>query len=143
MAIYLPDVNVWIALSVIEHAHHRQALRWFESTDGHTLAFCRVTQMGFLRLLTNPHVMKNDALTPRAAWQCLDEVYRAIGPILAPEPELLETAWRGTTSSPKAGPNLWMDAYLAAFAQLAGFTFVTFDRGAARHASAAVKIPDS
>lgn len=142
MAIFLLDVNVWIALSIIEHPHHKPALRWFETTAGDTLAFCRVTQMGYLRLLTNQHVMKQDALTPGDAWQCLDEVYRAIRPILAPEPELLDTIWRGMTSSPKAGPNLWTDAYLAAFAQVAGFTFVTFDRGAARHHKTAVKVLD-
>ena len=143
MPIFLPDVNVWIGLAVIEHAQHRQALRWFESTSGDTLAFCRVTQMGFLRLLTNPHVMKSDALTPQAAWRCLDRVYQETAPIFAPEPTLLETAWRGITSDPKPGPNPWTDAYLAAFAQLSGFTFVTFDRGVPRFKKTSLRILDT
>jgi len=146
MATFLPDVNVWIALAVIEHAQHREAIRWFESAPGDTLAFCRVTQMGFLRLLTNRHVMKGDELTPRAAWQCLDRVCQAATPIFASEPALLETAWRSVTwdlrGDTKAGPNLWTDAYLAAFAQISGFTFVTFDRRVT-HKNTAIRILDA
>jgi hypothetical protein len=140
---FLPDVNVWIGLAVIEHEQHGQAIRWFESTAGHNLAFCRVTQMGFLRLLTNAHVMKSDQLTPEAAWRRLDRVYREVHPIFAPEPELLEKTWRGITSEPKAGSNLWTDAYLAAFAQTTGYTLVTFDRGVSRHRKTSVRILDS
>ena len=95
MSVFLPDINVWIGLTVIEHEQHLEAIRWFESATGDTLAFCRVTQMGFLRLLTNTHVMKGDALTPQAAWRRLDHVWRAVNPVFAPEPALLETAWRG------------------------------------------------
>ncbi len=61
---FLPDVNVWVAIAVAEHEHHDRAARWLESTHGHSLAFCRVTQMGFLRLLTNVHVMKGDRFSP-------------------------------------------------------------------------------
>jgi toxin-antitoxin system PIN domain toxin len=140
---FLPDVNVWVALAVIEHEQHRQAAEWFESIAGHDLAFCRVTQMGFLRLLTNSHVMKGDQLTPEAAWQCLDRVYREVEPVFVAEPEHLEKAWRGITGAPKAGPNLWTDGYLAAFAQTTGYTFVTFDRGVSRYKKTPVRILDS
>jgi len=140
---FLPDVNVWIGLAVIEHEQHRQAIQWFESTSGHSLAFCRVTQMGFLRPLTNRHVMQGDELSPAAAWRRLDGVYRAVGPLFAPEPELLEKTWRGITSRSNAGPNLWTDAYLAAFAEITGYTLVTFDRGVSRYKRTAVRILDS
>ena len=149
MPIFLPDVNVWIGLAVIEHAQHGEAIAWFESTSsdpasGNNLAFCRVTQMGFLRLLTNQPVMKGDALTPRAAWRCLDRVYKETAPIFAPEPTLLEGAWRGITwGSAKKGRNLWTDAYLAAFAQISGFTFVTFDRGVSQYKNAPILILDA
>jgi predicted nucleic acid-binding protein len=46
----LPDVNVWLALTIAEHVHHAPAKRWFESQEHEQIAFCRVTQMGFLRL---------------------------------------------------------------------------------------------
>ena len=55
--IYLPDVNVWVALAVDGHPHHAIAKRWFERLGQESLLFCRVTEMGLLRLLTNEHVM--------------------------------------------------------------------------------------
>ena len=137
---FLPDVNVWIALAVIEHEQHLPAVSWFEATEGHDLAFCRVTQMGFLRLLTNPHVMNGDPLTPEAAWQRLDLVYRDVSPVFASEPQELEKIWRSVTAVPRGGRNLWTDAYLAAFAQTTGFTLVTFDQGVARFRKTAVRI---
>jgi hypothetical protein len=65
-------------LPLSRHTRHSQAVRWFDSTSTDTLAFCRVTQTGFLRLLTNSHVMRGDALTSQAAWRRLDRVYRSI-----------------------------------------------------------------
>lgn len=32
--IYLPDVNVWIALAIAEHVHHKPAQGWFDSSEG-------------------------------------------------------------------------------------------------------------
>jgi hypothetical protein len=72
--IFLPDVNVWIALAAERHLHHRAARLWFSSLQDGALAFCRVTQLGFLRLLTNSHVMKEEVLLPDGAWRA----YRAM-----------------------------------------------------------------
>jgi predicted nucleic acid-binding protein len=55
---YLPDVNVWIALAAERHIHHLPARQWFNAIGDERLAFCRITQLGFLRLLTNKHVMR-------------------------------------------------------------------------------------
>ncbi len=63
---WLPDVNSWLALSVARHEHRQMASRWWLSTH-EPAYFCRVTQMGLLRLLTNPKVMGPDILTPIAA----------------------------------------------------------------------------
>ena len=52
---YLLDVNVWIALAAERHTHHRVARYWFSNLQDEKLAFCRLTQLGFLRLLTNIH----------------------------------------------------------------------------------------
>ena len=54
---YLPDVNVWIALAVSGQVHHRTASVWLEEAGDEIITFCRVTQLGFLRLLTNQRVM--------------------------------------------------------------------------------------
>ena len=66
---YLPDVNVWIALAAERHILHRAARHWFSNLQGEKLEFCRLTQLGFLRLLTNKHVMQEEVMTPDEAWQ--------------------------------------------------------------------------
>jgi toxin-antitoxin system PIN domain toxin len=137
---FLPDVNVWIALAVIEHKHYEQAVKWFDSVGDNDIAFCRVTQMGFLRLLTNPHVMKGDQFTPSGAWQLFDRLYAQANAVFEPEPPQLETIWRGVTRTSRPETNFWTDAYLAAFAEAADYTLVTFDRGVSRFKNVSVKI---
>jgi uncharacterized protein len=66
---YLPDVNVWIALAAARHSHHQSARNWFNKLQDEQLAFCRLTQIGFLRLLTNKHVMQEEVMTTGQAWQ--------------------------------------------------------------------------
>ena len=39
----LPDVNVWLALSVPEHVHHSAALAWWQQGAGAKCCFNRVT----------------------------------------------------------------------------------------------------
>ena len=128
----LPDVHVWIALTIAEHIHHRAARAWYEQNPYDAIAWARITQMGFLRLLTNPKVMGRDALTSAGAWAIWDDWSRDPHVISVAEPYGMEDAWRGLTSSSRTGPNYWTDAYLAAFSLAAGFTLVTFDRSLAR-----------
>lgn len=124
---YLADVNLWIALAADQHVHHPAASRWFRNLRDDKLAFCRITQMGFLRLLTNKHVMQEEVVSPGRAW----ETYRALRSdwrirYLA-EPIELAELWHSFTLGRAASPNFWTDAYLCAFAQAAGSTLVTFD----------------
>jgi uncharacterized protein len=129
----LPDVNVWLALTVAEHVHHAAATQWFETPEHEQIAFCRVTQMGFLRLLTNPRVMADAALAPERAWNLLDTLLRDSRIFFSAEPLDLETFFRDSTRRRQRGVNFWTDAYLSAFASAAGFTLVTFDTGYARY----------
>ena len=124
---YLPDVNVWIALAAERHIHHRPAGGWFNSLRDEQLAFCRITQMGFLRLLTNKHVMQEDAMNPDAAWEAyrILRLDRRIGYMA--EPNQLREVWNFFTQSRLTSPNLWTDAYLCAFTRAARLTLVTFD----------------
>jgi hypothetical protein len=71
---YLPDVNVWIALAAERHILHRAARQWFSNLQDEKLAFSRLTQMGFLRLLTNKHVMQDEVMKPDEAW----DAYRVL-----------------------------------------------------------------
>ena len=64
----LADVNVWIALAAEKHVHHPAARAWFSNLTDERLAFCRFTQVGFLRLLTNRHVMQEEVMSPDQAW---------------------------------------------------------------------------
>src|ERR1035438_8689919 len=125
----LPDVNVWLALTVAEHAHHRAAVAWYEGRSFAQLTWVRVTQMGFLRLLTNSKVMGKDVLTAAAAWRICDRWSEDPRVIWSAEPPGLDVHWRNATHSDRSGANFWTDAYLAAFAVAAGFRLVTFGRG--------------
>jgi len=125
----LPDVNVWVALAVAEHVHHRAAKAWLDAAQDDTVAFCRVTQMGFLRLLCNPRAMAEDVLTPARAWRALDAFCVDSRILIAAEPPGLEASWRALTTPRAPGANFWTDAYLAAFASAAGHTLITFDKG--------------
>jgi toxin-antitoxin system PIN domain toxin len=124
---YLPDVNVWIALAAEQHTHHRFARQWFANLRDAKLAFCRVTQLGFLRLLTNTHVMQDEVMSPDEAWQAYGVLRsdRRIGYMA--EPNDLPEAWGAFTEGRLSSPSLWTDAYLCAFVHAARLTLVTFD----------------
>ena len=125
---YLLDVNCWLAAAARRHRHHPEAKNWLDAAAA-ALIFCRVTQMAFLRLVTNPKVMGVDVLTPRQAWEIYRK-FRADPRILfAEEPPELEKAWLEITDASGFKQNLWTDSYLAAFAKAGGHTIVTFDDG--------------
>jgi len=137
---YLPDINLWIALTVGDHVHHAQAVQWFEATDDF-IVFCRVTEMGFLRLLTNKHVMSKNVCSAQEAWRLLERIRRDDRVVFASEPPGLDPAWREMTAlTPKISANFWTDAYLSAFVQIAGYTLVTFDREFSQHRKLTVRI---
>ena len=125
--IYFPDVNVWIAIAAERHTLHRAARHWFSNLQEEKLVFCRLTQVGFLRLLTNKHVMQEEVMRPDEAWQAYRALRldRRIGYLAEPK-ELPET-WQAFTKGPLSSPNLWTDAYLCAFANAGQLTLVTFD----------------
>ena len=91
------------------------------------LAFCRLTQLGFLRLLTNKHVMQDEFMRPDEAWEAYSvlRLDRRIGYL--PEPSELSETWQAFTEGQSSSPNLWTDAYLCALAQAARLNLVTFD----------------
>lgn len=137
---FLLDVNVWLALVVAEHTHASRARDWAESAKNDEFALCRVTQMGLLRLLTNRHVMGEDVLPEDGAWRAFDRLISEPNIFFAAEPPALDRMWRGLTPS-HSGSNFWTDTYLAAFAQVSGYTLVTFDRGFSRYKNLRLKIP--
>ncbi|CAN5426265.1 type II toxin-antitoxin system VapC family toxin [soil metagenome] len=124
----LPDVNVWIALAFDFHESHATAKAWFERTTD-TSCFCRMTQQAFLRLATNPKVFKKEALSLKEAWRVYDRIILDPRIAFATEPKNLEKSWRGYTQRQSFSPQLWNDAFLAAFARTGNFRVITFDKG--------------
>lgn len=58
MTVALLDVNVLMALAWPNHLHHEMAHAWFQFQRSRGWATCTVTQMGFVRLSTQPAVVK-------------------------------------------------------------------------------------
>lgn len=123
-----PDTNVWLALVWGRHVHAELARRWFQETVGEQFFFCRFTQLALLRLLTTEAVMNRDVLTMAGAWDIYDQCFADERIAFLPEPDALEPGLRSFSSSRRASPKLWADAYLAAFANTAGVKLVTFDK---------------
>ena len=127
--ISLPDINVWVALASDRHVHHGLARDWFTARREAIFAFCRVTQMGFLRLLTNARVMGDDVLNQRQAWGVYEQFAENPRVVFALEPPDIEPVWKKLTQSAFAATGLWTDAYIAALALLHNFQVVSFDKG--------------
>jgi toxin-antitoxin system PIN domain toxin len=125
-----PDINVWVALTHGGHVHHLVASDWFDSLDPDVrLCFCRITQLGPLRLLTAEAVMGEEVMRQDQAWAVYDRWLEDDRVSLLEEPAGLERRFRTLTRRKQAAPKTWADAYLAAFAESAQVTLVTFDRG--------------
>jgi len=126
-AVDMPDLDVWLALSSSEHPHRSAALAYWRDLAGEKLAFCCITSLGLLRLLTNSTVMDGQPLTAKEAWGAY-QFWRSREFVIAlheePEHETALADWieRGVVSS-----RLWTDAYLASLAVAAGHRIVSFD----------------
>ena len=68
--------------------------------------------------------------TQAEAWRAYDHLTADSRIVFHSEPELqeLEKKFRALTTSSRSSAQQWPDAYLAAFAEVAGLTLVTFDR---------------
>ena len=127
--ISLLDANVWLALAADFHPHHSVAKDAWDDLCSGGIGFNRVSQMGFLRLLTNPVVMGPNARTNRQAWKETTEAFKLSGARDLSEPARLFEIWSGLASGQNVARDAWTDCYLAAFALGMDLRFVTFDRG--------------
>jgi len=131
MTSFFPDINVWTALSVSNHAHSSDAWRWLSLLDEDvTLIFCRFTQLGLLRLLTNRAVMGAHPLTLKQAIAVYDRWAEDRRVQFYPEPGDLDGELRTALSPSITQPAAhWIgDAYLLAYAARVGARLVTFDQ---------------
>lgn len=130
----LLDLNAWLALFLEGHGQHSIARQWYETETlaPGDLCFCRSTEIGFLRLLSQQRVMRAcglDAFTNEEAVGFLSQVLRdeAIG--IVGEVAGTRALWLALSRSGQASPKIWMDAYLAALTITQDMELVTFDQG--------------
>lgn len=124
----LLDANVWVALVTPDHVHHERALRYWQEESAESVAFCRITALAFLRLVTNAHVMQHAVLTSAEAWALWQEWLRLPEVNFLSEPVGLDEQLGQFSRVMSIRPKLWTDAYLAAFAIAGNHRIVTFDR---------------
>ena len=102
--------------------------------------FCRLTQMGMLRLLTNVHVMKEEVFTQAKAWGLYEQMRHDSRILYVHEPPALEHAWKQYSCGHQPATNLWTDTYLLAFASILECRLVTFDRALAKLDSVQIEL---
>jgi uncharacterized protein len=120
----LLDVNVLVALAWPNHTCHAQAHKWFAEVG--RFATCPVTQMGFVRVSSNP-IATPTGVTVVEALNVLASV------LLMPNHEFWPDELRVTAlqefSPPLVGHRQVTDAYLLKLAQKHGAKVATLDRG--------------
>jgi hypothetical protein len=135
MTSYLIDINVWLAFSWNRHAHHSTAHVWLRQRklDNSRLLFCRVTQLGLLRLLANKAILGDEALTMSEAFAVFDQWMADPRCEFSAEAADLDLPLRTIAGAfpQKGATKALMDSYLIAFAFIERSTLVTMDQGLA------------
>jgi hypothetical protein len=126
----LIDVNVVLPLLLRAHPHRGMAAAWWDSVEDGSVVFCLPVRMGVLRLLCNSRVMGESVLRPEDAWDALATLTSdARARWEVPSDPSLDAYWRDRVAGRHPTPNLWTDAWLAAYAERYDYEMVTFDRG--------------
>ncbi len=82
--------------------------------------------------------MGREVLSQVEAWAAYDALIAYPGNRMVDEPPAIDAPFRQFTSSRMAANKQWADDYLAAFAEAAGLTLVTFDWALAAKVQGAV-----
>jgi toxin-antitoxin system PIN domain toxin len=123
----LLDLNILTALLWPTHEHHEAAHRWFGARANARWATCPLTQLGFVRIVSNP-AFSRDALTPAEAIALLAENLRHPAHEFWTESLQVPAAIRGMEPG-LHGYRQLTDAYLLAVAGRRKGVLATFDRG--------------
>ena len=94
-----PDTNVWLALVWERHAYSGVAHAWFDACGEEQFLFCRFTQLGLLRMVTNKVVMGNDVQSMADAWDVYDACCADERIAFLDEPDGLEAKFRSMAKS--------------------------------------------
>ena len=123
----LLDLNILTALLWPAHEHHETAHRWFSARADAPWATCSLTQLGFVRLVSNP-AFSRDALSPSGAVALLAANLSHATHEFWAETLQLPTAVKGMEPALQGYRQL-TDAYLLALANRRKGVLATFDRG--------------
>jgi hypothetical protein len=123
----LLDLNVLTALLWPSHEHHEAAHRWFSRGAHARWATCPLTELGLVRLLSNP-AFSRDALSPAEAIALLAENLTHPGHEFWPETVQVPAAVLRLEVALQ-GYRQVTDAYLLALAVHRKGVLATFDRG--------------
>jgi toxin-antitoxin system PIN domain toxin len=123
----LLDVNILTALLWPAHEHHSRAHRWFGRRGDAGWATCSLTQLGFVRIVSNP-AFSSDALSPAAAVELLAMNLGHGAHEFWTESLPVPTALRGMETGLQGYKQI-TDAYLLALASRRNGLLATFDRG--------------
>lgn len=123
----LLDINILTALLWPAHEHHEVAHAWFGRRADAPWATCSLTQLGFVRIVSNP-AFSRDALSPAEAVALLAENLGHPRHEFWTESLQVPTAVRGIQAR-RQGFKQLTDAYLLAVAQRRRGVLATFDRG--------------
>lgn len=126
----LLDVNVLLALAWPNHQHHEAATDWFEKRRLEGWATCAITELGFVRISSNP-AFTEEAKSPAEASALLHAIcamskHRYV--TCEPHPTELADDWRHTL-----GHRQTTDVYLAKVAARHRTKLATFDHRLAKH----------
>ncbi len=123
----LLDLNILTALLWPAHEHHEAAHRWFGARANARWATCALTQLGFVRIVSNP-AFSRDALTPAEAVALLAENLTQPAHEFWTESLQVPAAIKGMEPE-LHGYRQLTDAYLLALADRRKGVLATFDRG--------------
>jgi uncharacterized protein len=124
--IALLDVNVLLALGWPNHRHHRAAKDWFAQEGNHGWATCALTDLGFIRLSSNPSFV-SEPVSPVTASAMLGELKKMGKHVFWQSPEILDPQ----IFRKALGHQQVNDAWLAELAKINKGRFITFDAGVA------------
>ncbi len=127
MSTVLLDVNVLIALLWPAHEHHEAAHRWFAARGTARWATCPLTEMAFVRIVSNP-AFSTDALAPVEALSLLARnLTHPAHEFWRDDVGLVEAL--GPSAPRLQGHRQLTDAYLLGLASRRRGTLASFDAG--------------
>jgi toxin-antitoxin system PIN domain toxin len=123
----LLDLNILTALLWPAHEHHEAAHRWFGHRADARWATCPLTQLGFVRVVSNP-AFSRDAPSPAAAAVLLEANLTHPAHEFWTESLQVPAAIKGMETGLQGYRQL-TDAYLLGLARHRKSVLATFDRG--------------